>query len=54
MSIAAGIGGMVIKYTSTLNLSWIGGVMVIIALALSYYSFAIDKKQHKEKEQICI
>lgn len=54
MSIAAGIGGMVIKYTSTLNLSWIGGVMVIIALALSYYSFAIDKKQNKEKEQICI
>jgi DHA1 family putative efflux transporter-like MFS transporter len=43
MSIAAGLGGLVIEHTSTLNLSWIGGVMIILALAIVSYSFVLNR-----------
>ncbi|MGG1663443.1 MFS transporter [Brevibacillus sp. NRS-1366] len=44
MTVGAGLGGGVIEYTSVLNLGWIGGVMVLVALITASYSFVGNKK----------
>jgi len=38
------LGGVVIEYTSVQNLGWIGGLIVLLALVIASYSFALNKK----------
>ncbi|TRZ40569.1 MFS transporter [Niallia circulans] len=45
MTLGALIGGLVIKYTSVINLGWIGGVTVLIALLTAVNSFRIGKSK---------
>ncbi|RAN86890.1 MFS transporter [Bacillus sp. SRB_28] len=49
MTLGAGIGGLVIEYASVLNLGWIGGITVLMALVTASFSFAINKRK-KESE----
>lgn len=45
MTLGAAFGGVVIQYTSIQNLGWIGGLIVLLALIIASYSFALNKKQ---------
>ncbi|SIR67931.1 MFS transporter, DHA1 family, putative efflux transporter [Paenibacillus macquariensis] len=45
MTLGAALGGVVIEYTSIQNLGWIGGLIVLLALVIASYSFALNKKQ---------
>lgn len=44
MTIGAGLGGIVIQYTSILNLGWVSGLMVCIALGTAWISFTLNRK----------
>ncbi|WHY18538.1 MFS transporter [Paenibacillus sp. G2S3] len=44
MTLGAALGGVVIEYTSIQNLGWIGGLIVLLALVIAFYSFALNKK----------
>lgn len=43
MTLGAGLGGLVIEYSSVFNLIWLGGLMVLAALIMSVYSFKLNK-----------
>lgn len=43
MTLGAGLGGVVIKYAAIQNLGWLGGLIVLLALFFSSYSFRIKK-----------
>ncbi|KMY51192.1 MFS transporter [Peribacillus loiseleuriae] len=45
MTLGAGIGGLVIEYASVLNLGWIGGITVLMALVTASFSFTINKRK---------
>lgn len=45
MTLGAGLGGLVIEYTSVQNLSWISGLIVLLAFVIASYSFALNKKK---------
>jgi DHA1 family putative efflux transporter-like MFS transporter len=48
MTLGAALGGVVIKYSSVQNLSWIGGIVVLLALVLASYSFILNRQQVAE------
>lgn len=43
MMLGTALGGIIIKYTNTIHLSWIGGIFVILALISIRFSFALNK-----------
>lgn len=43
MMLGSALGGIIIQYTSIVNLSWIGGLFVILALIFIQYSFYLNK-----------
>lgn len=43
MVIGSSLGGIIIKYTNIINLSWIGSLFVILALVFIKYSFHLNK-----------
>lgn len=43
MMLGSALGGIIIQYTNIVNLSWIGGVFVIIAFISIRYSFYLNK-----------
>ncbi|MGD6992246.1 hypothetical protein [Sutcliffiella horikoshii] len=45
MTLGAGLGGVVIEYTSVLNLGWIAGLTVLLALLTASISFGLDKRR---------
>ncbi len=45
MTLGAGLGGVIIEYTSIQNLGWISGLVVFIALVVASFSFTLSKKQ---------
>jgi DHA1 family putative efflux transporter-like MFS transporter len=49
MTLGAALGGVVIKYSSVQNLGWIGGIVVLLALALASYSFILNRQQATEE-----
>jgi len=51
MTLGAGLGGLVIEYTSVLNLGWIGGLIILLALAIAAYSFTLNKKTRRELDK---
>lgn len=42
MTLGAGLGGVVIEYTSVLNLGWIAGLTVLLALLTASISCGLD------------
>ncbi len=51
MMLGSASGGIIIQYTSIVNLSWIGGLFVILALIFIRYSFYLNKNM-KEHHQL--
>ncbi|AJH03181.1 hypothetical protein ASE53_32705 [Bacillus sp. Root11] len=47
MMLGSALGGIIIQYTNIENLSWIGGLFVILALIFIRYSFYLNKKVMK-------
>lgn len=45
MTLGAGLGGVVIEYTSVLNLGWIAGLTVLLALLTASISFGLGKRR---------
>lgn len=45
MTLGAGLGGVVIEYTAVLNLGWIAGLTVLLALLTASISFGLDKRR---------
>ncbi|MFE3575040.1 MFS transporter [Lysinibacillus sp. NPDC059133] len=43
MTLGAGLGGLIIEYSSVFNLIWLGGLMVLAALIMAAYSFKLNK-----------
>lgn len=48
MTLGAGLGGVIIEFTSVRNLGWIGGLIILLALAIAAYSFTLNKKTRRE------
>lgn len=44
MTFGAGLGGVVVKYNSVQNLGWIGGMVLLLALAIALVSFRLTTK----------
>ncbi|MDN8590499.1 MFS transporter [Paenibacillus sp. 11B] len=44
MTLGAGLGGVIVKYNSVQNLGWIGGVVLLLALAIALVSFTLTTK----------
>ncbi|UFT99944.1 MFS transporter [Radiobacillus kanasensis] len=43
MMLGSALGGILIKYTNIVNLSWVGGLFVILAIIFINYSFNLNK-----------
>ncbi|MGQ0518647.1 MFS transporter, partial [Bacillus sp. D-CC] len=43
MMIGSALGGIIIQYTNIENLSWIGGLFVILAFIFIRYSFYLNR-----------
>ncbi|MGG4471259.1 MFS transporter [Paenibacillus alvei] len=43
MTLGAGLGGLVVEYTSIHNLGWIGGITVLAALITTVFSFKVKR-----------
>lgn len=50
MVIGSALGGIIIKYTNIVNLSWIGSLFVILALVFIKYSFHLNKSDSRNIE----
>jgi len=47
MVLGSALGGIIIKYTNIINLSWIGSLFVILALVFIKYSFHLNKSDSR-------
>ncbi|SDZ08086.1 MFS transporter, DHA1 family, putative efflux transporter [Evansella caseinilytica] len=52
MTIGAGLGGVIIQYTSILHISWISGFMVLLALGAILFSFQANEQRVKTEGKI--
>jgi len=50
MVIGSALGGIIIKYTNIINLSWIGSLFVILALIFVKYSFHLNNSDSRNIE----
>ncbi|MGG3309959.1 MFS transporter [Paenibacillus lautus] len=50
MVIGSALGGIIIKYTNIINLSWIGSLFVILALVCIKYSFHLNNSDSRNIE----
>jgi len=50
MVIGSALGGIIIKYTNIINLSWIGSLFVILALVFIKYSFHLNNSDSRNIE----
>jgi len=54
MMLGSALGGIIIQYTNIRNLSWIGGLFVILALIFIRYSFYLNKKSYEAPSTLII
>lgn len=47
MMLGSALGGLIIQYTTILNLSWIGSLFIILALVFIKYSFHLNKSDSR-------
>ncbi|WP_096186407.1 MFS transporter [Evansella halocellulosilytica] len=52
MTLGAALGGIIIQYTTVLNLSWISGLFVLLALISIFYSFHLNEVYRKREKVI--
>ncbi|WP_152656565.1 MFS transporter [Oceanobacillus sp. CFH 90083] len=49
MMLGSALGGIIIEYTNVVNLSWIGGLFVLLAFISIRYSFYLNSRKNENK-----